>query len=254
LGAAVLGLSTGTSFGPGVEGFVNSVSSAGPGVYGTTTGTGPGVRGSAIGGPGVLAQSTSGYGVSAQGGKAPILLTPAATAGPPTGTHVAGELYVDSNGVFYRCVAPGSPGTWVPMYSVVPLLAPVRVLSTPSGVGNTGGLTGPFNPDGTTHTTSVLTGGVTGIPPLAVGVVANLAISGNGATLNGNGFLTLFPAGTANPGTASINCGGDAFATSNGVTVAFGTGGNAGKLSFSWQGGGGPLPCQVFLDVTAYIL
>jgi hypothetical protein len=95
---------------------------------------------------------------------------------------------------------------------------------------------------------------LTGIPDNAVGVVANLAISANGATLNGDGYLTLFPAGTTSPDTASINAGGDAFATSNGVTVAFGTGVDAGKLSFSWQGGGSPQPCQVFLDVTAYIL
>ena len=140
------------------------------------------------------------------------------------------------------------------MYSVVPLLTPVRVVSTPSGGSNTGGLTGPFSPNGATHTTTVLTGGTTGIPDIAVGVVGNLTISGNGATLNGDGFLTLWPGGAPNPGTSSLNSGGDAFATSNGVTVAFGTGPDAGKLSFSWQGGGSPPECQVFLDVTAYIL
>jgi len=163
-------------------------------------------------------------------------------------------MYVDSNGVFYKCVAGGPPGTWVPMYSVVPLLTPVRVISTPSGGANTGGLVGPFSPNGATHTTSVLTGGTTGIPDIAVGVVANLTISANGGTLNGDGYLTLFPGGTSNPGTSSLNSGGDAFATSNGVTVAFGTSADAGTLSFSWQGGGSPPSCQVFLDVTAYIL
>lgn len=34
-------------------------------------------------------------------------------------------------------------------------------------------------------------------------------------------------------GTSSLNAGGGAYATSNGVTVAFGTGANDGKLSFS---------------------
>ena len=108
-------------------------------------------------------------------------------------------MYVDVNGVFYKCVDAGTPGTWVPFYSVVPLLTPMRVISTPSGAGNTGGLTGPFPPDGTTHTTSVLTGGDTGIPSIAVGVVGNLTISGNGSTLNGDGYLTLFPAGRTIP-------------------------------------------------------
>jgi len=163
-------------------------------------------------------------------------------------------MYVDANGVFYKCVVAGTPGTWVPMYAVVPLLAPVRVISTPPGPDNTGGLTGPFSPDGTIHTTSVLTGGTTGIPDIAVGVVGNLSISGNGELLNGYGYLTLFPGGASNPSTSSLNSGGDTYATSNGVTVAFGTGKNAGKLSFAWQGGGYPPACQVFLDVTAYIL
>ena len=35
------------------------------------------------------------------------------------------------------------------------------------------------------------------------------------------------------PGTSSLNAGGGAYATSNGVTVVFGTGANDGKLSFS---------------------
>jgi hypothetical protein len=204
---------------------------------------------------GVAGVSDSGCGVFARGVLAPLYLSPSGFAGAPTtGAHSPGQMYVDQNGVFYKCVAAGTPGTWVPMYSVVPLLTPVRVISTPSGGANTGGLVGPFAPDGTTHTTSVLTGGTTGIPDIAVGVVANLTISANGATLNGDGYLTLFPGGTSNPGTSSLNSGGDAFATSNGVTVSFGTGPNAGTLSFSWQGGGSPPACQVFLDVTAYIL
>jgi len=214
-----------------------------------------GIDTSPTGGVGVGAASANGVGITAAGGVAPIYLAPAATPGAPSsGGHYAGMMAIDSNGVFYRCTVTGVPGTWVPIYSVVPLAAPVRVISTPSGPSNTGGLTGPFAADGTTHTTTVLTGGATGIPATAVGVVGNLVVSGNGATLNGAGFLTLFPAGTPNPHTSSLNAGGAAFATSNGVTVALGTGGNAGQLSFSWQGGGSPLPCQVFLDVTAYIL
>jgi hypothetical protein len=204
---------------------------------------------------GVFASSTEGYGLVAIGGLAPIRIRPAAASGAPTsGTHALGELFVDTNGVLYRCVAAGTPGTWVPNFSVVPLANPVRVISTPSGNGNTGGLTGPFSPTGATNTTSVLTGGSTGIPASAVGAVANLTISAARGRLNGDGYLTLFPAGTSNPGTASIYAGAHVRDTSNGVTVAFGTGSDAGKLSFSWQGAGSPQPCQFFLDVTAYIL
>jgi hypothetical protein len=162
-----------------------------------------------------------------------------------------GEVYLDVNAMFWRCVFSGTPGTWLPLSSVVPLAFPSRVLDTRTG---SGGLTGPFAPDGTTHTTSDLIGGLTGIPDGAVGLVGNVAITGNGSLLNGDGFLTLFPGGQSNPGTASLNAGAGAYATSNGVTIGLGTGLDAGELSFSWQGGGSPLPCQVILDVTAYIM
>ena len=239
LSFGVIGLSSGQS---GVMGQTSSDGNAGVLGYDTSD----------TGGIGVFGDSLQGIGVWAVGGLAPLRLVPAASAGAPsTGAHQQGEFYVDTNGVLYRCVAAGMPGTWVPMYAVVPLATPVRVLNTTNG---TGGLTGPFNPDGTTRSTADLTGGGSGIPAGAVGLVATLAISGNGATLNGDGYLTLYPAGTSNPDTASINAGGDAFATSNGVTIALGTGVHAGKLSFSWQGGGSPVPCQVFLDVTAYIM
>ena len=238
---------------------VIGLSSHGDAIGGQTSATGAsGIAGfdtSVGGGVGLFGESTNGYGLVIYGGLAPLrMYLGVAPGAPSSGAHLLGELYADSNGTFWKCVVAGSPGTWVPLYSVVPLPAPVRVLSTPSGARNAGGLTGPFNPDGVTHTTSVLTGGVTGIPAIAVGVVGNLAISGNGSTLNGDGYLTLFPAGRTNPGTSSINAGGGAFASSNGITVALGTGADEGKLSFSWQGGGSPLPCQVFLDVTGYIL
>ncbi len=239
------------TLGAGQSGLLGAMVAAVIGDSSTTNGV-IGLSGTEVG---VSGQSVDGYGMKAQGGLAPIQLLPATSSGAPTsGAHALGELYVDNKGVLYRCAAAGTPGVWVPSYSVVPLSKPVRIISTPSGTGNTGGLTGPFNATGATNTTTALTGGSTGIPANAVGVVANLALSANGSVLNGDGFLTLFPAGTTNPGTASLNAGGDAYATSNGVTVAFGTGADAGKLSFSWQGGGSPQPCQVYLDVTAYIL
>lgn len=248
-GYGVVGVSAGAA---GVYGN----STAGDGVSGETNSDGAnGTLGrdfSEGGGSGVYGFSENGYGLGGSGGLAQLILSPRPSPGAPTsGDHQLGEVYVDENGVFYRCVVAGTPGTWVPQYSVVPLAAPVRVINTTNG---TSGLTGPFTANGDTHTTGVLTGGPTGIPDIAVGVVGNLTISGNGETLNGDGYLTLFPAGASNPDTSSLNAGGDAFATSNGVTIAFGTGENAGMLSFSWQGGGSPLPCQVFLDVTAYIL
>ena len=215
--------------------------------------TGAGINSSTYGsGAAFVGASVSGYGVSAQGGLAPLLLTPAATAGAPTtGAHVLGELYVDSEGVQYRCAAAGTPGTWVPQYSVVPLPSPVRVINTSTGEG---GISGPLVPGATVHTSAALAG-TNGIPDGAVGVVANLALSGvGGAVLNGFGVLTIFPAGTATPATANINAGAGCYALSNTVTVAFGTGADAGKVSLVWDGGGAVPNAQAYLDVTAYLL
>ena len=143
-----------------------------------------------------------------------------------------------------------STGAFHPVLSVVPLAAPVRVINTTDG---TGGIVGPLVPSNTPHTSSALAG-TNGIPATAVGVVGNLAISGvGGALLNGFGVATIFPAGIATPSTANINAGNGCFAISNTVTVAFGTGLNAGKVSIVWNGGG-PVPsAHAFLDVIGFL-
>ena len=242
-GAALVGSDGGTGTVGGVRGELDNVANDSPAVEGITNGTGPALAGACHG---------AGYGAALEGGLAPLWLQPAGTPGPPTsGAHQLGELYFDVNGVQYRCVAAGTPGTWVPQYSVVPLMAPVRVINSSTGEG---GITGPLVPGVTVHTSSVLTG-LNGIPAGAIGVVANLAVSGvGGASLNGYGVMTIFPAGAATPGTANINAGAGSFAESNAVTVAFGTGAEAGKVSIVWNGGG-PVPnAQAYLDVNAYIL
>jgi hypothetical protein len=55
------------------------------------------------------------YGASLSGGKAPLRLFPAPTAGAPaaaSGLHRKGELYVDAQGQLFLCTAEGTPGTW----------------------------------------------------------------------------------------------------------------------------------------------
>jgi hypothetical protein len=240
---SLLGTDGGIGTGVGVRGELDNVSNASPAVEGVTNGTGPALAGVNLG---------AGYGAALAGGLAPLWLEPSSSAGAPTtGAHAAGELYVDVDAVQYRCVASGTPGTWVPQYSVVPLPAPVRVLNTSTGEG---GISGPLVPGSTVHTSAALAG-TNGIPDGAVGVVANLAVSGvGGALLNGYGVLTIFPAGAATPATANINAGAGCFAESNTVTAAFGTGADAGKVSIVWNGGG-PVPdAQAYLDVIAYLL
>lgn len=144
---------------------------------------------------------------------------------------------------------------WVQLNNgIVSLPAPVRVIDTTSSGGSVGGIAGPLTPGATVHTSSVLTG-THGIPAQALGVIGNFAISGvGGAVLNGFGVATIYPAGVAPPPTASINAGAGCFAISNAVTVKFGSGSSAGKVSIVWGGGGSVLPAQAFLDVTGYIL
>ena len=108
-GTGVAGSGSG-QFGVGVScsGTLNGLQASSP--------NGNGVYASANGkGVGVIANSDDGLGGEFHGGKAPIRLAPAATAGAPnaaTGTHKRGEFYVDANGQLFFCTVDGTPGTW----------------------------------------------------------------------------------------------------------------------------------------------
>ncbi len=76
-------------------------------------GAGTGLKATSNSGAALKCQSTSNYGGDFAGGRAPIVLRAAATAGAPTsGSHITGELFVDSAGKLFFCVAAGTPGTW----------------------------------------------------------------------------------------------------------------------------------------------
>jgi hypothetical protein len=108
-GVGVIGSATG-QFGIGVvaNGTFSGVEAGslnGNGVFARSNGKGAGVR----------AHSDDGLGGEFSGGKAPIRLAPAATAGAPnaaTGSHKRGELSVDANGQLFFCTVDGTPGTW----------------------------------------------------------------------------------------------------------------------------------------------
>ncbi len=117
-----------------------------PGVLGRHGGAGAGVRGD--GDPGVLGrcrtqqqrgevalghlvgvkgESTDGagvfgdghYGGQFRGATAQLMLVPGAGTGKPTsGRHLMGELYMDSAGSLFICIAGGLPGTWVKVTTV----------------------------------------------------------------------------------------------------------------------------------------
>jgi hypothetical protein len=111
-GQGVLGTSEG---GTGVQGI-----GIGIGVHGRTDGgrfpagvAGENASGSAIG-MGVAALGGAGVGLVASGEQAAVRLVPAPNAGSPTtGSHMRGELVLDSNGDLFLCKVDGTPGTWV---------------------------------------------------------------------------------------------------------------------------------------------
>jgi hypothetical protein len=218
----------------GVSGFDVSAT-GGYGLYGQSE---------VIGGVGVLAKNT---------GQGPqLLLSPSTNTALPA-TSSPGQFIVLSDGSLWYSYLTNE---WVQLNNgIVALPAPVRVIDTTSSGGSVGGIAGPLVPGATVHTTSVLTGGASNIPAQALGLVGNFAISGvGGALLNGFGVATIFPAGSSTPATANINAGAGCFAISNSVTVRFGTGTSAGRLSIVWSGGG-PVPeAQAFFDVTGYLL
>jgi hypothetical protein len=145
-GVGVLG--DGGALGPGVKGLQSSDQPAVHGDNSATTGTGgagvlgtsktfQGVAGVSEGDVGVIGLSNAapsalspigvlgiakGTGVEARGevvglraqGPVQVHLVPGSTAGAPTaGNHSKGEVYADSAGVMWLCIAIGAPGTWV---------------------------------------------------------------------------------------------------------------------------------------------
>jgi hypothetical protein len=64
-------------------------------------------------GYGISGESGSGYGGLFRGGTAQLRLVPGATRGKPTsGSHLKGEIYMDSASALFVCAKGGTPGTW----------------------------------------------------------------------------------------------------------------------------------------------
>ena len=83
------------------------------GIWGRHLGNSPGINGDSDSGPGIQGGSVKGYGGSFSGGKAQLWLNPKGTTGRPTsGKHAKGEIYMDSRGALFICVAGGTPGSW----------------------------------------------------------------------------------------------------------------------------------------------
>jgi hypothetical protein len=92
---------------------VHGVSSTGNGVMGVSA-SGQGVLGATSSGAGVYGSSISGYGGMFAGGTAQLRLMPGLTAGAPVGgSHLMGELYLDSTGNLFLCTKASPGAFWV---------------------------------------------------------------------------------------------------------------------------------------------
>lgn len=179
-----------------------------------------------------------------------LLLTP--PTGPPKYNNPNDfEQVRDARGILWLS---GAGGTWrrantlrfdTPVGTAA--FAPIRIIDTRDGTGTAGsGLTPgqPLQP-GVTYTF----GPFSGLPIDAIGIVGNLTAAG----FTGAGFITIFPAGVAVPGTASVNFS-PPFASSgwgNAFAVGFGTGANARKISLQLSNNG--ITSHAVVDVTAYV-
>lgn len=240
--------------GSAVNGWIGNDMSGAAAVIGVTEGMGTGVQGQSNG---------DGYGVTAQGGRAPIWLVPGSSNGAPVGpNHVFGEVFVDATGALYKVVVEGTPAdegvtekpaVWVPMLSTVPLDTPVRLIDTRTG---TGGFKGALS-SGKVYNFKNLRG-AHGIPATAVGLVGNLTMVAASGTLDGAAWMAILPATKANgslapkgyPPTSTVNAPSGCLAIANQFTVAFAKGPYGGQISLVTNA---KILLHAVVDVTAYI-
>jgi hypothetical protein len=97
------------------------------GVMGLVDQGGYGVYGASTGGIGITGISDTGIGGEFSGGQAQLRLVPGPNAGPPSGTsHLAGELYLDSQGNLYLCNVGGATPRWSKLNSLTVYLPLVK--------------------------------------------------------------------------------------------------------------------------------
>jgi hypothetical protein len=211
----VLGLASAqgdSGSGTGVKGFVFDGSST-IGVHGLTTNTvGVQAEATASGGVGLNAVTpTTGLAVRVDGRLRQV--TGGAPGAPSFAVGNAGEQWRDSNGDLWICTVSGAPGTWrkvVAQHPAFPeaggslnfLAKPIRVLDTRgNGAPQTnGGNPLAANTDVVFDVAEVVVDGVS-VPAGAKGAFGTLTAIAPAA----NGFMTMWAADVAQPGTASLN-------------------------------------------------
>jgi len=246
----VIGFCAGGPNSSGVHGF----SFDGRGVVGTGD-TGIGVLGEIRVGnsnPGSVAVKAAndggGLGGSFAGSLAPLLLVPAPTAGAPmTGTHQAGELFVDANGGLFYCRTAGTPGTWVNVLAgAMHTVTPTRVYDSREALPAPGPLT-----SGQSRTISVsdgraLAGGAVTVPNLVPAGATTIAYNLTVVNTVHSGFLSVNPGTSATVTSSAINWFADDLILANASVVGI----DANRRITVIAGGGGTTDFAV--DVVGY--
>jgi hypothetical protein len=213
----------------------------------STGANGTGIEGTCNNGTkavGVFGFSSTGIGLYAQGGLAPLFLVPHGVGAPTTGTHQIGEFVVDSNGTLFTCVAAGTPGTWLRQSPLV-AIPPARVYDSRASQSPTTGPKATIT-NGSTVNVDVTgiqatpPGGASGVPSGAKSVLGNITV------VNGPNpvFLTVFAEGATPPATSNVNAGGGVV-VANSFTSTLGT-----SNGISIKCGGGPT--DFIIDIFGY--
>jgi len=195
------------------------------GVQATSNGTGSAIAG--VASPGGIAGFFSCTSGTTDAGAA-LRLFPASFAGHPTGgSHDVGEFLVDSDGLLFACIAGGTPGAWLRQSPLV-TIPPARIYDSRIS-GGSNGSNGSMAPAGSTTNldVTVAEGGSSGVPATASAVLGNLTTTQSA----GPGFMTVWAAGTTQPGTSNVNMTPNLLALPNNFTSACGTGGDAHEIS-----------------------
>ncbi len=126
------------------------INATGPGMLVTSGGYASAVNAASNGtGAGIVGTSTGGIGLYGKGGLAPLRLELAQSVGAPlSGSHAAGEMYVDASATLYYCKVAGTPGMWVVLDEAGPV-GP-QGFAGPKGETGAQGIQGSVGPQGAT--------------------------------------------------------------------------------------------------------
>ncbi len=270
-GIGVYGAGTSQASGAavGVQGTSNS--SSGMGVYGIAGGeTANGVRGEASGdfaaavyakgslkaaglvatsveGQALFANSTNFYGAMLGGGRAAISLF-SSGAKPTTRSdkHTIGEIYRDSAGELWYCVADGNPGLWRKMSGpstsgAMHIIDPIRIVDTRISKG-------AKKPLSDNSITTILGTDGDAIPSNPTAIFGSIDII-NPSNPGGIPYATIYSANLASTPTIANLVYPGGISTSTTFAVSLGTGANTAKFKIFLR-----RPTDFTIDIQGYYL